>query len=47
MVDLIHYALPFGFLGRMVHAAIVKNQLNAIFDYRREVLSDKFGGSVR
>ncbi len=47
MVDLIHYALPFGLLGRMVHAAIVKNQLNAIFDYRREVLSDKFGGSVR
>ncbi len=47
MTDLIHYALPFGFLGRMVHAAIVKNQLNAIFDYRRKALSERFGGPVR
>ncbi|MCY3555175.1 MAG: SRPBCC family protein [Gemmatimonadetes bacterium] len=47
MNDLIHYALPFGVLGRMVHAAIVKNQLNAIFDYRREALADRFGRPVR
>ena len=46
MNDLIHYALPFGVLGRMVHAAIVKNQLNAIFDYRREALADRFGRPV-
>ena len=46
MKDLIHYALPFGLLGRMVHAAIVKNQLNAIFDYRREALADRFGRPV-
>ena len=46
MKDLIHYALPFGLLGRMVHAAIVKKQLNAIFDYRREVLTDRFGRPV-
>ncbi|MXY48623.1 MAG: SRPBCC family protein [Gemmatimonadetes bacterium] len=47
MDDLVHYALPFGVLGRMVHAAIVKNQLNAIFDYRREALADRFGTPVR
>lgn len=47
MKDLVHYALPFGLLGRMVHAAIVKNQLNAIFDYRRKVLADRFGRPVR
>ncbi|MXY98010.1 MAG: SRPBCC family protein [Gemmatimonadetes bacterium] len=47
MKDLIHYALPFGVLGRMVHAAIVKNRLNAIFDYRREALADRFGQPVR
>lgn len=47
MKDLVHYALPFGVLGRMVHAAIVKNQLIAIFDYRREVLTDRFGRPVR
>ena len=46
MKDLVHYALPFGVLGRMVHAAIVKNQLNAIFDYRREALADRFGRPV-
>lgn len=46
MKDLIHYALPFGLLGRMVHAAIVKNQLNAIFDYRREALADRFGRPI-
>lgn len=47
ITDLIHYALPFGMLDRMVHAAIVRKQLNAIFDYRREVLSEKFGAPVR
>jgi ligand-binding SRPBCC domain-containing protein len=47
MTDLIHYALPFGMQGRMVHAAIVRKQLNAIFDYRREALSGKFGAPVR
>ncbi len=46
MKDLIHYALPFGLLGRMVHAAIVKKQLNAIFDYRCEVLAERFGRPV-
>ena len=46
MKDLVHYALPFGVLGRMVHAAIVKNQLNAIFDYRRKALADRFGPLV-
>lgn len=47
MIDLIHYALPFGLLGRMVHAAIVRRQLNAIFDYRREALSEILGFPVR
>lgn len=46
MSDVVHYALPFGLLGRMVHAAIVRNQLNTIFDYRREVLSARFGRLV-
>ena len=47
MTDLIHYALSFGMLGRMVHAAIVRNKLNAIFDYRHQVISGRFGGPVR
>ncbi len=47
MEDLVHYALPFGVLGRMVHVAVVKHQLNAIFDYRREALAARFGRTVR
>jgi ligand-binding SRPBCC domain-containing protein len=33
MQDIIHYIIPLGFLGDMMHP-IVKNQLNRIFDYR-------------
>lgn len=34
MTDVVHYALPLGFLGRIVNAVIVKKQLKEIFDYR-------------
>lgn len=32
--DRVDYALPFGPLGRIAHALLVKHQLRAIFDYR-------------
>lgn len=38
MTDEVHYALPFGFLGRIVHALWVRRQLNYIFEYRAEVI---------
>lgn len=34
MTDVVHYALPLGFLGRIVNAVIVKKELKEIFDYR-------------
>ncbi len=34
MTDVVHYALPFGFLGRILNVLIVKNKLKEIFDYR-------------
>jgi ligand-binding SRPBCC domain-containing protein len=34
MTDVVHYALPLGFLGRIMNALIVKNKLEEIFDYR-------------
>ena len=34
MTDVVHYALPFGFLGRIMNALVVKNKLKEIFDYR-------------
>jgi len=34
MIDLVHYALPMGPLGRLLHHLFIKNQLNSIFEYR-------------
>ncbi|QKJ64617.1 SRPBCC family protein [Flavobacterium sp. M31R6] len=34
MTDVVHYALPLGFLGRIMNALIVKNKLKEIFEYR-------------
>jgi ligand-binding SRPBCC domain-containing protein len=43
MRDLVHYKLPFGFLGRLAHYLFVKKQLHGIFEFRRKVLEDRFG----
>jgi len=40
--DLVHYALPFGPLGRMAHALVVRRQLDRIFEYRSRVLEEMF-----
>jgi ligand-binding SRPBCC domain-containing protein len=41
--DIVHYALPFGFLGSLFAGALVRRQLNAIFAFRSKVLADRFG----
>ncbi len=43
MEDIIHYKLPFGWLGRMAHPIFVKKQLQQIFSYREAKLSKLFG----
>lgn len=43
MTDLVHYKLPFGPFGSLAHAIFVKHRLSAIFDYRFQVLSKRFG----
>lgn len=40
--DLIHYKIPFGFIGRMVEPSIVRNKLKAIFDYRHSQIATIF-----
>ncbi len=45
--DVVEYALPLGFLGRIAHACLVKNEVNAIFDYRAKRVSDLLGAGVR
>lgn len=43
MEDLLHYKMPFGFLGRIAHSLLVKPKLKAIFDYREKKLTELFG----
>ena len=41
--DLIHYKLPLGILGRLIHPILVKPQLKKIFKYREKKLVELFG----
>lgn len=43
MQDLVSYALPFGIIGRIVHALYVKRKLRWIFQQRMLILNQKFG----
>ncbi len=43
MFDTVHYALPYGVIGQLLHAILVKKKLEKIFEYRFEVLKNKFG----
>jgi hypothetical protein len=46
--DHVDYALPFGPLGRLVHALRVRRQLEGIFAYRREAIGGIFpAGTTR
>ena len=43
MRDQVYYKLPLGPIGRLVHALVVKKQLQAIFDFRFRFLEKQFG----
>ena len=43
MRDLVHYRLPFGFLGRIA-SGTVRRRLEAVFDYRYQAVQELFGG---
>jgi len=43
MEDIVHYIIPFGRIGQLAAAALVKKELQNIFDFRRDVLAKKFG----
>jgi ligand-binding SRPBCC domain-containing protein len=34
MTDVVHYSLPFGFVGSLAHRLVVARDLEAIFDFR-------------
>ena len=43
MLDRVEYEMPFGPLGRVAHALVVRRQLTAIFDFRALAVSRRFG----
>lgn len=43
MTDILHYRLPLGPVGRIVHAIDIKKRLNKIFDYRYKKIEEIFG----
>ena len=42
VTDRVDYALPFGFLGALVHRLFVRRALKRIFDYRQQRLAEIF-----
>lgn len=42
MTDIVHYKIPFWFLGDIANAVLVKRKLNLIFDYRFEKVKALF-----
>lgn len=43
MTDIVHYKIPFWFLGDIAHSLFVKKMLNSIFDYRYKKVAELFG----
>jgi len=43
MEDIVHYKVPMGILGRLVHPFLVKPKLEEIFAYRQKKLIELFG----
>lgn len=43
MTDILHYKIPFGFLGKLAGLVFVNKRVRQIFDYRRKALLDIFG----
>ncbi len=46
MTDILHYKVPFGIVGNLVNALVVRNKVNSIFEYRTQMLQNKFGTSM-
>ncbi|MBA2612151.1 MAG: SRPBCC family protein [Bacteroidetes bacterium] len=42
MIDIVHYKLPFGFIGKLLNGLFVKKQLKKIFDYRHKKIEELF-----
>ncbi len=45
MRDTVRYALPYGLLGEIAHAAFVRRELATIFEYRHAEVARRFGSA--
>lgn len=43
MEDVVSYQPPFGFIGSLANAVIIRKKLNQIFSYREKAMEDLFG----
>lgn len=43
MTDIVHYKIPGGWLGELLHALVVKKKLEQIFIYRFKKIEELFG----
>ncbi len=43
MTDIVHYKIPFWFLGDIANALLVRNELKKIFDFRRQKVEELLG----
>ncbi|MEP6684044.1 MAG: SRPBCC family protein [Parafilimonas sp.] len=43
MTDIVHYKVPFWFIGDVANTLFVKNQLKKIFEFRHKAVEEKFG----
>ncbi len=43
MTDIVHYKLPFGFLGNILAGRIIRNRIRQIFQFRQEKITEIFG----
>lgn len=43
MMDIVNYAIPYGFLGRLANTLFVKKKLKEVFSFREEVIGRLFG----
>ena len=43
MTDVLHYAIPFGAIGRFANAVFVGKQIERIFAYREKAIRELFG----
>lgn len=43
MTDIVHYKIPYWFLGSIANSLFVRRQLRQIFDFRFKAVEEKFG----